>query len=411
MTTPTSLSSTPLSRRNFFKGAAAAGVAGAVAPLLAAPSARAAGGRDTLVVIFQRGACDSLSLLAPHLDPNYHRLRPTIGVPADKAIAVADGWGLHPNLAPLAPFFANGLAAAVVAAGVTGLPVRSHFEAQDEMERANRTKDVLTGWLGRYAANTPAAGDVPFRVVAASGSPTSLRGADPITSLAGAAPLALPNAAVTHPILESLYDAALEPHAVTKAGASAFDLIDLTRSLFAGAYTPAHGAAYGTTSFSQLLRAAARVIKADLGTDIITVDVGGWDTHFTMGAVGSGGTMDRLAADFGGSLAAFLTDLTDQLDRVTVLVMTEFGRQVKENSTGGLDHGEGSVMFAFGGGVQGGVHGTRPNLAADALVENAYLATTDYRDVFAEALTKRMGATALDRILPGFQPTPLGLFA
>jgi uncharacterized protein (DUF1501 family) len=402
---------TTFSRRSFMKGAATAGAAGVVAPLVASPSARAAGsGRDTLVVIFQRGACDGLSLLAPYDDADYHAHRPTIGVPAATAIPVADGWGLHPNLAPLLPFFTGGTAAAVVAAGITGLPVRSHFEAQDEMERASRTMNVVTGWLGRYALDNPPSGDVPFRVVASSGSPTSLRGAD-VTSLAGASQLSLPNGAVTQPILEALYNPSLEPLAVTKAGMAAFDLIDLTKTLFAGAYTPAYGAAYGTSSFSQLLRAAARVIKADLGTEIITVDVGGWDTHLSMGAVGSGGTMDRLATDFGQSIGAFLTDLTDQLDRVTVLVMTEFGRQMKENSTGGLDHGEGSVLFAFGGGVHGGVHGQRPNLAADALVENAYLATTDYRDVFAEVLTKRMGAGHLDRILPSYTPKPLGLFA
>ncbi|MDQ2649612.1 MAG: DUF1501 domain-containing protein, partial [Actinomycetota bacterium] len=367
-------------------------------------------GRDTLVVIFQRGACDGLSLLAPYEDANYHKARPTIGVKPGQAIPVEDGWGLHPNLAPLAPFFADGLGAAVVGAGIVDLPVRSHFEAMDEIERGNRAVDKVTGWLGRYVMTTPANGDAPFRVVASSGSPTSLRGAEPVTSLAGAAPLSLPNAAVTHPILEALYRPTSGGPAVGTAGAAAFDLIDLTRTLFAGAYTPDAGAAYGTSSFSQLLRAAARVIKADLGTEIITVDAGGWDTHFNMGAVGSGGVMDQLANDFGSSLGAFLTDLADHLDRITVLVVTEFGRQVAQNSTGGLDHGEGSVMFAFGGGVNGGVHGLAPDLSPGALVDNAYLATTDYRDVFAEALSLRMGASALDRILPGHTAAPLGLF-
>ena len=124
----------------------------------------------------------------------------------------------------------------------------------------------------------------------------------------------------------------------------------------------------------------AQLIRSDLGLEIAFADVGGWDTHVNQGAAqGQLGTrLDELA----GSIAAFTTDLGDRMRDVVVLTMSEFGRTVRENGTGGTDHGHGTAMFVIGGDVHGG-----------------------------EVLNSHLGPTDIARVFPGFQAEgKLGLF-
>src|ERR1051326_2820831 len=96
---------------------------------------------------------------------------------------------------------------------------------------------------------------------------------------------------------------------------------------------------------------------------------------------------------------------------IVILTMTEFGRTVRQNGSGGTDHGHASVAFALGGPVKGGkVFGKWPGLAPEQLNEGRDLAlTTDFRSVFGEIARKHLGAEKVDRIFPGFAPVELGL--
>ena len=90
--------------------------------------------------------------------------------------------------------------------------------------------------------------------------------------------------------------------------------------------------------------------------------------------------------------------------------MSEFGSVgSQENASRGTDHGHGNVMFVIGGGVVGGVHTRWPGLHRDALDEGDLAITTDYRDVLAEVLTKRLGNHALERVFLDYTPTPGGI--
>jgi uncharacterized protein (DUF1501 family) len=101
-------------------------------------------------------------------------------------------------------------------------------------------------------------------------------------------------------------------------------------------------------------------------------------------------------------------DLGDRMRNVVILTMTEFGRTIRQNGSGGTDHGHASCLFALGGPVKGGkVYGQWPGLANDQLYEGRDLAlTTDFRDVFAEIARRHMGATNLSTIFPGYNPKP-----
>jgi uncharacterized protein (DUF1501 family) len=143
-----------------------------------------------------------------------------------------------------------------------------------------------------------------------------------------------------------------------------------------------------------------------VGLTLAAVDMGGWDTH-----EGQPGRFANQARQLGLALGAFWNDVARYHDRVTVVVVTEFGRRLRANKSEGTDHGHASAMLVLGGTVNGGrMYGKWPGLNADALDHGVDLAvTTDYRTVFGEIAQHRFGA-APDAVFPGFKPpAPLGL--
>ena len=168
-------------------------------------------------------------------------------------------------------------------------------------------------------------------------------------------------------------------------------------------YQPAGGAVYPTSSFGTALRSTAALIRADVGVEAIQIDVSGWDTHNAQGpATGGMSTTMRTLAD---ALAAFHADMVgaSRLGRVTVVVMSEFGRQALENGSQGTDHGHGNVMFVLGGSAAGGRVLTQwPGLAAGQLYQNQDLQVTiDYRDILAEIVVAPPGQHPARRGVPG----------
>ena len=136
--------------------------------------------------------------------------------------------------------------------------------------------------------------------------------------------------------------------------------------------------------------------------------LGGWDIHFAQGA--NEGYMPGLLGDLSQGLAALHADLADFHSRLTVVVMTEFGRRVQENASLGTDHGHGSLMLLLGGNVLGDqVHGLWPGLEQDQLFGPGDLAvTTDYRDVLTEVCRFRLNNPAISEIFLDYQPQRSG---
>ena len=103
----------------------------------------------------------------------------------------------------------------------------------------------------------------------------------------------------------------------------------------------------------------------------------------------------------------------ERMANISIITITEFGRRVAENGSGGTDHGTGNVAFVMGGGVNGGqVYSDWPGLGQGDLVGPGDLApTTDYRTVISECLDKRLYFNDHDTTFPGFEiPDYLGLF-
>jgi uncharacterized protein (DUF1501 family) len=135
-------------------------------------------------------------------------------------------------------------------------------------------------------------------------------------------------------------------------------------------------------------------------------DVTGWDTHVNQGA--SEGQLAARLGELGEALAAFARDLDGRMRDVVVLTMSEFGRTVRENGNWGTDHGHATAMLVLGGAVNGGrVLGTWPGLDPSRRFEGRDVAvTTDFRDLFAELLSRHLGAADVSAVFPGFAPDP-----
>ncbi len=353
-------------------------------------------GERTLVVVFLRGGADGLSIVVPHGFDGYHRARPTIAVPAKDVIDLDGRFGLHRRLAPLMPAWERGGMRIVCGAG-SGDTTHSHFEAQDFMEHGGSPG---AGWLARYLrARAGSLG--PLATVAIGTTlPESLRGAPSGVVVQRIADFEL--AGDDPRILEALRG--LYGRDTTPLGAAGRATLEAERRLRELRAAPDAGlGAYPDTVLGRGLREVAKLIKADVGLVATTVDaVGaalGWDTHFVQGAA-IGGLLD----DLGGSIAAFLDDLGEHRQRVTLVCMTEFGRRVAENTSLGTDHGAGSVMLAIGDDLPegGGLTAGFTSLDADALVGPGDVPVAiDYRTVLRPILAQHAAGIDLDRVFPG----------
>jgi uncharacterized protein (DUF1501 family) len=387
----------------------------ALVPETALPSA----GERTLVCVFLRGAADTLNMVVPHGDDDYYKLRPTIAIPTSAALRLDEFYAFHPYLASLLPAFNEGRLGIVQSVG-TDNPTGSHFEAQDQMEHGESYGHTIGGgWLGRYL-RTRAADLTPLSAVTIGSTITeSLRGAPTASAIDSIEELQIKipgnNAAAALSVLSALYGT--EVGMVGQAGKATLDLLRRVESLRGETYMPLGGAIYLDDDFSHGLKEIARLIKAHVGLEVACLDLGGWDTHFFQGS--TSGLQADLIRQLAGGLAAFDRDLGTQRDRVTILVMTEFGRRTYENSSLGTDHGRGFALFALGGHVKGGkVHGRWPGLVEESSSQTDSLnplgpsglkVLIDYRSVLAEVLTKFLGHRDLNQVLPNFHPQAVGL--
>jgi uncharacterized protein (DUF1501 family) len=426
------------SRRIFLKSSALAGLVFGAAPRSLMRSVYATGStarKKTLVVIFQRGACDGLNTVIPYGDPGYAKARPTIAIPApgrDGGALDLDGhFGLHPALADLLPLYKEGSLAAIHAIGSPDT-TRSHFDAQDFMESGTPgVKSTGDGWMNRCSGSMGTS-DSRFRAVALTQTlPRVLRGSSPAVALARIDDFQVRediamsegmrarvrrrgedttmndagrNRSTKNPdgaadAFEKLYaDAARDM--LGNAGRETFEAIEALKAADPAKYQPRPGAIYPRGRLGDSLKQMAQLIKADLGLELAFVDVGGWDHHTAEGS--STGQLANLLRQLGGSMAAFHRDLGDRMSDVVVMTMTEFGRTVRENGNRGTDHGHGSVAFTMGGSVKGGrVLGRFPKLDEENLFEGRDVpVTTDFRDLVGEALVRHVGLADLKTVFP-----------
>jgi uncharacterized protein (DUF1501 family) len=397
-----------IDRRIFLKNGGMALVSLGFAPTFLARTAWAAERRKVLIALFQRGAVDGLNMIVPFGDAGYYRARPSIAIQRpgrpDSAIDLDGFFGLHPRMAPLKPFWDRGDMAIVHA---TGSPdeTRSHFDAQDYMESGTPgVKSTSDGWLNRYLHAKEHQKATPFRAVAlAPQLPRTLQGTAPALAIGSLERFGLRGQStdMASASFEEQYAAAADK-VLGRTGTDAFDAVRALKQADPSRYTPANGAQYPRTPYGESLRQIAQLIKADVGLEIAFAESGQWDHHANEGA--AVGQIAQRLDDFARGIAALATDLGEGMRDVVILTMSEFGRTVAENGNRGTDHGHGNAMIALGAGVKGGkVYGKWPGLEVEQRWQGRDLAiTTDFRDVFAEVVTRHLELKDASHVFPGY---------
>lgn len=391
---------------------------------------------EILVSLFLRGGMDALSLVPPIGGTDrghYESARPNLAIPTSGTNAALPLTGIHGIHAatnipasgetPPATFYdlyQDGKLSVVLATGMHE-DNRSHFDSMSFMELG--TPGSLTtadGWLTRHllsASNLPDEIVMPalsvgnLQAAALRGSTESVNMTNPDSFSLNVGPFDWRDA--WRVAMRQLYTNGNTW--LHNAGSEALDAIDIIELNSDGGYTPSNGAIYPSGSLGSHLQTITRMIRLDVGLRVATVDYGGWDTHNGQGDDGGGYFFTRIQ-ELSRALAAFYTDLNDSgadapAKKLTVVVMSEFGRRLRENADRGSDHGHGSVMMVLSGNATGGVHGSWPGLANEQLFDGADLeVTTDYRRVLSEILIRRMGNPNLGEVFPGYTDyAPLGV--
>jgi uncharacterized protein (DUF1501 family) len=346
-----------------------------------------AGDRKFVLVIL-RGAMDGLAAVAPFADAHYRAARGKLALAepgeAEGVLPLTEGFGLHPNLAFLHDRWKN-KELAIVPACASPYRERSHFDAQDVLETgAAEVFGASDGWLGRALAALPP-GDEREAVAISGALPLVLRGSSAATSWA---PSFAPSA--SDDTLNRLMDlyagdgllgpalaSAIETNAI--ASASGMDTMD------------GKGKRAGPGAYKGLAEAAGRLLSAEGGPAAAVLSFDGWDTHANQGA--ANGQLALRLAGLDAALRALKDGLGPHWETTVVAVVTEFGRTVAGNGTGGTDHGTGSTAFLLGGAVTGGKFaGDWPGLAPKALFEGRDVApANDLRSLFMAVLQNHWG--------------------
>lgn len=360
-----------------------------------------------LVVVFLRGAVDGLNVVVPWADDRYYEARPSIAIPRPGqagGVTDLDGYfGLHPALAQVLPFWQDKSLAFVHASGSPD-PSRSHFEAQAFMESG--TPGVATtpdGWLNRVLGTLPGPRSPTEALSLGPTLPRILSGRNAVSNLPlgrnANHPIAMDRPKVAD-AFAALYQGDTPVDQAFQQGQRARGelMSDLSQDM-----ANSYNGAPSVMGFAQDTTRLAKLMSSDASIRLAFLSVGGWDTHVGEGA--AKGQLSNHLQSLGEGLAALAQGLGRTYEDTVILVMSEFGRTVRENGNAGTDHGHGNVMWAMGGRLKGGkVYGEWPGLADDQLYQNRDLAvTTDFRQVAAALLTRhlKLSDAALEQVFPG----------
>lgn len=433
-----------LTRREFLQGCCATAAVGAAGPamLFSNPAFASANPYDTIVHVFLRGGIDGLNLVVPVAGQDrieYEQARPTLNIAATGAYGAlpltlsggaATGFGLHPSASGLRDLWNERKLAIVHSCGLLTELTRSHFDAQLYYDLGTPGQHGTgTGWLTRAWSSHPGASGLEQMPALAVNSrqPASLLGSTAALAMGSPTDFAL-NAGPyqwrqTRTHSGSTYTSTgvtdlLETYlgGGTRLEKSAFRANDSLRVIAQQPYTSTLPAGWPTSTFAKQLWTVAQSIRYNLGMRYATLDLGGWDTHEGQGTAGSGyNYYQNKIAELSQALTAFYVEMAagGEASRVTVVVQSEFGRRVRQNGSGGTDHGYGNPLLVLGGPVNGRrFYGEWRGLAPEIL--SPYFGdvpvTTDYRRVMSELLIRRMGNNRLGTVFPGYSGyTPLGI--
>lgn len=343
-----------------------------------------------LIVCQLSGGNDGLNTVVPTTSDVYYKMRPTLAIPKDQALAFADGLGFHPAMTGVHELFKKGQVAVIQNVGYPN-PNRSHFRSMDIWQSASPDDKMKNGWIGRYfdinaagAKLDPVAGiglstEKPRALTAKAASIPCFASLGDIQNMVGDADM--------EKLLRDVQGAAAPEgstaRAIQQANITALDAVSALNTKLKG-YTPK--GTYGDDAFGRGFKQISQLVAVSPQTRVIYFSVGGFDTHARQVDAHK-----NLMTGFSNGVKAFMDEMQalGKADKVMVLVFSEFGRRTYENGSAGTDHGSAAPMFLIGSRVKGGVYGPNPDLTD--LQDGDIRHKIDFRQVYAAALDDWLG--------------------
>ena len=364
------------------------------------------GANDGIVIVVTLyGGYDGLNTFVPFGDANYYSKRANIAIAQNQVLAVNSSVGFAPQLTYLKALYDAGQVAAIQGTGYAN-PDLSHFTSMAIwMSGRFGGGPPSTGWVGRWLDGQPASSADLAAASLDSSVPLHMQGA--VRRAAGIPPNGGMFGFDSTPSDERMYSGLRAMSTVGGGRGVLHDTFNQTmrRQLdLAAEVSPAFRAALpGGGELTRELTIAARLINANLGLRVFDVSRGGFDTHDNQN-----NALPGLLVDLNAGLQAFYATLQPQWqNRVTLLVMSEFGRTPASNNSGGTDHGTSNTSFVIGTNVRGGLYGQMPSLTA--LDRNGRMQSyVDFRWIYGTLLDSWMGGGATTILNGGYQN--LGLF-
>jgi len=352
-----------------------------------------------LVLVQLSGGNDGLSMVVPYSDDGYARARTVLRIPAERVLRIDERIGFAPSLPGVNALYQAGELALCEGVGHPHKN-RSHFKSMDIWHVAGPLRDTRPGWIGRCIERSGETS--PFAVVHLGFRPPYSLASDRHPPLTVAPGLLMAGDAGRSPGLQlarELEAPAPEEGATLVALRARWHhaqemLLDVRAAL--ERRTPA--VVYPPTAFAQDCRSAAALIHSDLGVRVVSLELGGFDTHRDQPI-----RHERLMQELDGGLASLIADLarSEGGREALVLVFSEFGRRVVENASMGTDHGAAGPVLVLGSKVRGGLYGRPPSLTE--LQDGDLVFTTDFRSVYAGCIEHVFGLAA-DEVLDARYP-------
>lgn len=401
-----------MNRRDCLKSLFALSAAGMQSTLFAAPATE-----QRLLLVFLRGGYDACNVVIPTASSFYYESRPNIAIAAQSALALNADWGLHPALREsMYPLFQQGELAFIPFAGIDDLS-RSHFETQDSIEMGQplgATRQYQSGFLNRLAEQLNAGRSASTRLNAMSFTeqlPIIFRGSSEVANAA------LMKAAKTgfyerqSGLIAQMYgDTALKKQ-VKEGFAVRGEVVQNMQAEQAARAGRNDGNrdAISSKGFELEARRIARMMREQYALGFI--DVGGWDTHVNQG--GAQGVLANKLEELGRGLNAYRAEMGAMWKQTTVVVISEFGRTLRENGKRGTDHGHGTAYWVLGGTVRGGrVLGEQVAVTPNSLFQQRdFPVLNEYRAVLGGLFARLYGLNSqqIGQVFSGVSTRDLGL--
>ncbi len=303
-----------------------------------------------LVIIQLSGGNDGLNTVVPYQNDIYYKSRPTIAIPKEKILKLNDEVGLNPAMESLKRLYDDGLVSVVNNVGYPN-PDRSHFRSMDIWQTASDSKEYLkTGWIGRYLDANCAGSCVPHQALEIDDTLSLSMKGEKVKALSVADPEKL-----YRQISSSFNQNLSKNQAPQEHDNVAYLYKTLAETSSSAEFLHTKSKVYKSSSLypqgelGQRLKTISELIVSGMPTSVYYVSISGFDTH-----TNQLNTQERLLKNYADTVNVFVNDLkkNNRFNDVAIMTFSEFGRRVKQNASGGTDHGTANNVFMIGGNLK-----------------------------------------------------------